>query len=34
MSNNFVKNDACIATQHGWVDINQTSYRAINCITN
>ena len=30
----FRKHKACIATQYGWVNINQDTYNAINCVTN
>ena len=30
----FIKHNACIATQHGWVDIDHSNFRAINCVTN
>ena len=29
----FIKHNACIATQHGWVDIDHSNFRAINCVT-
>lgn len=29
---NFIKHDACIATEHGWVDIDHSNFRAINCV--
>jgi len=29
---NFIKHNACIATQHGWVDIDHSNFRAINCV--
>lgn len=31
---NFVKHNACIFTEYGWVDIDKSNFRAINCVTN
>ena len=26
------KHEACVATQYGWVDIDDINYKAINCV--
>lgn len=30
----YIKHSACIAVQHGWVDIDNKNFKAINCVTN
>ena len=30
---NFIKHKACIATEYGWVDIDNSDFKAINCVT-
>ena len=29
----MIKHSACIATEYGWVDIDNTNFKSVNCIT-